>query len=62
MSFKGLANSLLTDHTDGSRFLWGSSGNVPNAQNPDTGQAFEPTVVRREQNSYYFMAPLLDAA
>lgn len=61
MSIKGPANSLPTDHTGGSCFLPGSSGDAPNDQSPGTRQAFEPEVVGRQQNSYYFMAPLPDS-
>lgn len=61
MSIKGSANSLPTDHTGGSCFLPGSSGDAPNAQSPGTRQAFELEVFGRQQNSYYFMAPLPDS-
>lgn len=58
MSVKGPANSLPADHTGGSCFLPGSSGDAPHAQSPGTRQALEPEVFGRQQNSYYFMAPL----
>lgn len=62
MSVRRPANPLSADHTGGSHFLPGSSGSSPNAQSLGTRQAFEPVVFGRQQNSYYFMAPLPDEA
>lgn len=58
MSVKGPVNSLPADQTGGSCFLPGSAGNAKNSQSPGTRQVFEPVVLGRQQNSYYFMARL----